>query len=121
MKIAVTSTGKNLNSEVDTRFGRARYLIIFDIDIGEYKTMNNQMNRDTVHGAGVRSGEALILLGASVLITGHCGPTAFKVLDTAGIKVVTGAAGTVEEALMLYEKGDLKDISAPDVKGHWDE
>ena len=121
MKIAVTSTGENLNSEVDPRFGRARYIIIFDSDTGEFKAMNNRMNRDAVHGAGVQAGKALILMGANVLITGHCGPTAFRVLDTAGIKVVTGATGTVEEVLMLYDKGDLKDVNAPDVKGHWNE
>lgn len=119
MKIAVTSTGDNLKSEVDSRFGRARYLIVFDSDTREFEAINNSMNRDAVHGAGVLAGEALILLGASVLITGHCGPTAFRVLETAGIKVVTGAAGTVEEALMLYEKGNLKEIGGPNVKGHW--
>ena len=119
MKIAVTSTGVNLKSEVDSRFGRAQYLIVFDEDTGEFEAMNNSMNRDAVHGAGVRAGEALIILGASVLITGHCGPTAFRVLETARIKVVTGAAGTVEEALMLYKKGNLKEIVGPNVKGHW--
>ena len=121
MKIAVTSSGENLNSEVDPRFGRARYLVIFDSDTGEFKSMDNRMNRNAVHGAGVQAGQALILLGASVLITGHCGPTAFRVLEAAGIKVVTGATGTVEGALMLYDKGDLKEVGAPDVKGHWDE
>jgi len=120
MKIAVTSTGDNLNSEVDPRFGRAGYLIIFDSDTGEFEAVNNRKNIVAVHGAGVQAGEALILLGASVLITGHCGPTAFRVLDTAGIKVVTGATGTVEEVLKLYEKGDLKEVGGPNVRGHWD-
>jgi predicted Fe-Mo cluster-binding NifX family protein len=119
MKIAVTSTGETLNSEVDPRFGRARYLIVIDSDTGEVESMDNRMNRDALHGAGVRAGEALILMGARVLITGHCGPTAFRVLDTAGITVVTGAAGRVKDVLALYEKGDLKEARAPDVKGRW--
>lgn len=120
MKIAVTSTGDNLNGDVDPRFGRAGYLIIFDSDTGKFEAVNNRMNIDAVHGAGVQAGKALILLGASVLITGHCGPTAFKVLDAAGIRVVTGVTGTVEEALKRYEKGDLKEVGGPNVKGHWD-
>lgn len=31
MKVAVSSTGKNLRSQIDPRFGRCEYLIIVDI------------------------------------------------------------------------------------------
>ena len=33
MKVAVSSTGKELESAVDQRFGRADYLVIVDTDV----------------------------------------------------------------------------------------
>jgi len=59
--------------------------------------------------------------GAQVVITGHCGPKAFKVLSSAGVKVITGAEGVkIKEALEKYKKGELKPTLEPDVEGHWE-
>ena len=53
------------------------------------------------------------------MITGHCGPKAFRTLAAAGIKIVVGAGGTVAEALEKFKAGELKESDGADVESHW--
>jgi len=119
MKIAVTAKGKDLDAEVDPRFGRAQYLIVYDTDGDSFSAMDNTANVDATHGAGVQAGQSVARAGATALITGNCGPRAFSVLKSAGVKVYTGAKGTVKEAVEAFKAGDLPPADAPNVEGHW--
>jgi predicted Fe-Mo cluster-binding NifX family protein len=119
MKIAISAAGRNPDSPMDARFGRAGYFQIFDAETGEYKVIDNTSGRDAMQGAGVQSGELVAGMGVSVLITGHCGPKAFMVLSQAGVKVMLCSGGTVENAIEKFMKGGLKEAAGPDVKGHW--
>ena len=119
MKIAVTARGAELTSEVDERFGRAMYFIIYDTDTGEFRAVNNETNLNAPQGAGVQSGELVVREGAGVLLTGHCGPKAFRVLSAAGVEVFNGCSGTVAKAIESYRKGEMQKSEAPDVRGHW--
>jgi predicted Fe-Mo cluster-binding NifX family protein len=119
MKIAISAAGRNPDSPMDARFGRAGYFQIFDDDTGEYEVIDNTSGRDAMQGAGVQAGELIAGCGASVLITGHCGPKAFRVLNGAGVKVMLCGGGSVESALEKYRKGGLKEAAGPDVNGHW--
>ncbi|MCD6261474.1 MAG: NifB/NifX family molybdenum-iron cluster-binding protein [Deltaproteobacteria bacterium] len=105
MKIAVTSKGKDLDSEVDPRFGRAAYIIIVDPDTLDFETVDNSENVNAFKGAGIQAGVTVNKKGAKVLLTGFCGPNAFKTLDAAGIKVVADVKGTVREAVEAFKKG----------------
>jgi predicted Fe-Mo cluster-binding NifX family protein len=53
-----------------------------------------------------------------VVLTGNVGPNAFQALSSAGIKIVTGASGTVREVIERYKRGELKETSTPTVRGH---
>jgi predicted Fe-Mo cluster-binding NifX family protein len=119
MKIAISAAGRNPDSPMDARFGRAGYFQIFDDDTGEYEVIDNTSGRDAMQGAGVQAGELIAGCGASVLITGHCGPKAFRVLNGAGVKVMLCGGGSVEGALEKFRKGGLKESAGPDVNGHW--
>ena len=46
-------------------------------------------------------------------------PQRFHTLSAAGIRVYTGASGTVADAVAAFEKGSLKEASSADVTGHW--
>ena len=48
MKIAITATGKTLDSQVDPRFGRAAWFIVADSDSMEFEAIAN----DNVNAAG---------------------------------------------------------------------
>jgi predicted Fe-Mo cluster-binding NifX family protein len=119
MKIAVTSSGEALNSPIDLRFGRARYFVVVDTDSGEHTVVDNEIGADAMQGAGIQAAESVSREGVEVLITGHCGPNAFRTLKAAGIEVVVGASGSVQDAVDSYEKGTLKAADRPDVEGHW--
>jgi len=119
VKIAVTSTGNELISEMDPRFGRAKYFVIVDPKTLKYEVRENVQNLTLPQGAGIQAAKTIVDEKADVLISGNCGPKAFEVLTAAGIKVVTGAKGRVIDAITQYNTGQLKPVDQANVEGHW--
>lgn len=119
MKLAVTSQGRELSSLVDTRFGRAKFFVIVDSQTGQFSAVDNVQNLNAAQGAGIQSGGKVVELGAEAVITGHVGPKAFVTLQAGGVKIYTGAAGTVADAVEQFKAGKLKQSSNADVEGHW--
>lgn len=119
MKVAVTSSGTGPAAAVDPRFGRAAGFIIYETDDGTFEYRGKSQNLNEMQGAGIQPAKNIADAGAKTLITGHCGPRAFSALSAAGVKVYTGAAGTVAEAVEALESGALKEAGDADVEGHW--
>jgi len=119
MKIAVTSSGDTLDSAVDPRFGRAAKFVVFDTETGESHAVDNSQNVQMAQGAGIQAAGTIARLGVQCLITGHCGPKAFRTLSAAGVEIFVGGEGTVREALDAHKAGKLQSASGPDVRGHW--
>jgi len=109
MKIAVTSTGPDLESELDPRFGRARYFIIIDTETNEFTAIDNLEGLNAYGGAGVRSAGIVADHGVSWVITGNVGPKAAEGLKTAGIKVALSEPIKVSEVVEKFKKGELKE------------
>ena len=57
--------------------------------------------------------------GAEVLITGFCGPNAFKALKAADIKVANDATGAVKDAVKAYVGGKLSLAEEPNAEAQW--
>lgn len=112
MKICISSQGTTLDAQVDPRFGRCQYFIIVDIDTLEYKAIKNP-NIDAMGGAGIQSGQFMAEKHVKAVITGNVGPNAFQTLKAAGIDVITGASGSVKEAVERYKKGVFTLTKAP--------
>jgi predicted Fe-Mo cluster-binding NifX family protein len=70
-------------------------------------------------GAGIQAAQIIINKGAKVVITGNVGPSALQALSAAGISVITGAYGSVREVVEKYKRGELKEVNAPTVRGHF--
>jgi predicted Fe-Mo cluster-binding NifX family protein len=119
MKIAVTSRGPSKTDQVDERFGRASYFVVHDTESGSYEPVDNLAGGGASQGAGIQAAQRIADAGADVLVTGHCGPKAFDALTAAGVAVMTGARGTVEEAIAQYHENKLQRAGGPDVAGHW--
>ena len=68
MKIAVTSRGAELDSEVDPRFGRARYFVIVDTDTGESRAVDNEQNLNAAQGAGIQAAQLVATQGVEALL-----------------------------------------------------
>jgi predicted Fe-Mo cluster-binding NifX family protein len=119
MKIAVSSTGTDADAAVDQRFGRAAGFVIVDDGDDSVVHVPNTQNLNAPQGAGIQAAKLVSDSGANVVISGHCGPKAFRTLQAAGIQVVVGATGTVKEAVVAFKAGELKASSSADVDGHW--
>jgi len=119
MKIAVTATGKDIDSEVDPRFGRAAYIIIVDSETFEFEVLDNKENANALKGAGIQAAKMVSDKGAEVLLTGYCGPNAFKATEAAGIKVANNAEGTVRKAVQAYLDGKLPLADGANAEAQW--
>ena len=119
MKIAVTSQGKDLDSQIDPRFGRAAYILIVDINDEAVEVLDNSKNVNAFKGAGIQAAARVGDSGADVLLTGFCGPNAFKVLAAAGVKVASDMNGTVRDALEAFRSGMVSFADNANAEGHW--
>ena len=118
MKIAVTSTGNTLDSQVDPRFGRAACFIIIDTEIMDFNVIENE-SVAAAGGAGISSAKVVIDAGAEAVLTGNCGPNAERTLTAGGVKLYTGITGTVAEAVEFFKSGKLTEASGPNVEPHF--
>jgi len=118
MKICVTSTANNLDAQIDPRFGRCSYLVIVDSETMQFEAVPN-MAAGATGGAGIQAAQTIASKGVKLLITGNVGPNAFQALSAAGIEIVTGAFGTVRDAVEKFKRGELSKTGAPTVGGHF--
>jgi predicted Fe-Mo cluster-binding NifX family protein len=119
MKIAITAMGKDIDSQVDPRFGRAHYILIVDQDGAVSEAIDNAQNFNAMRGAGIQTAKHLADRKVDVLLTGHCGPNAFTTLKAAGIKVGIEQSGTVKDALDRFNRNEVNFADQPNVEGHW--
>lgn len=87
MKTIITSTGENLESKFDLRFGRAGWFCVYN---NETKTCNFVENnfKNLNGGAGTKSSEMAAELGATQVVSGHFGPKAKDLLEKLKIQMV---------------------------------
>ena len=119
MKIAITSQGPGLSSPVDPRFGRAAYILIVDTEDFGFEVIDNSPNINAFKGAGIQAAVTISKSGAEALLTGYCGPNAFKTLQAAGINVVNDVTGTVEDAVTAFTEGKVTYAESANVEAHW--
>jgi len=114
----VSASTNSLEAPVDPRFGRCPYFMIVDSETLQFEAVPN-MASGAMSGAGIQAAQTIASRGVKVLITGNVGPNAFQALSAAGIKIVTGASGTVRDVIERYKRGELKETGAPTVGGHF--
>ena len=114
MKIAISSNGSTLDSEVDPRFGRCSYFIIVDPDTMEWDAISNEAAQ-MGGGAGIKAAQLVADKGIEAMISGNYGPNAFQSLMAANIRLFTGASGSVRDAIDQYQKGQLTETTGPSV------
>ncbi|MBN1898173.1 MAG: NifB/NifX family molybdenum-iron cluster-binding protein [Spirochaetes bacterium] len=118
MKIAITSTGQDLNSTVDARFGRCQYFIIYDTQTKDFQAIANEA-LSSGSGAGVQAAQTIKNNGVQVVLTGNVGPNAMTTLSAAKIGVAVGVMGTVKEAIEKYSTGEYKLADQANVSAHF--
>jgi predicted Fe-Mo cluster-binding NifX family protein len=118
MKIAVSSTGKNMNSQLDPRFGRCAYYLAVDSDDMSFEVYPNE-SAAMGGGAGIQAAQFLASKGVQAVITGNCGPNAVQILSAAGIELSTSQTGIVKEVVERFKKGELRPTSEATVDSHF--
>lgn len=119
MKIAVSAEGKDLQSKVDPRFGRAAYFIIYNTDDNTFEAVSNDDNAQAAQGAGVQAAQTVAARRVDWVVSGNMGPKAFAGLKTAKIKIACWSEGTVDEAVKLVMDNKLEELPEANVRGHW--
>ena len=71
--------------------------------------VDNVQNLNAAQGAGIQAAGNVAEHGAEAVITGHVGPNAFRTLSAAGIRIYTGAEGTVAEVLEKFKASQLQE------------
>jgi len=108
MKICVSSTGKDLDSPMDGRFGRCAYFIAVDTETMAFDVIENE-GPGLSSGAGVNAGQKVAANRCEAVISGHLGPKASSTLRAAGIPGYVFAGGSVREAVEAFKAGSLKE------------
>ena len=117
MKVAISSTGNDLDAAVDPRFGRASYIVIADSESGTIDSViDNRDAQGLAHGAGINTASRVAEAGVSLVLTGRVGPKAAAVLQAAGIKEISGVAGTVKDALLRSAGEESPPVTPPSQK-----
>jgi len=119
LKIAFTTSGDDLNAPLDSRFGRAPKFLIYDLDKNTFQVIDNSQNLNAMQGAGIQAAQTVASQDVNGLVTGNCGPKAFRVLNVAGIKIYNTSATTITEALDAYRAGKMTPVDSANVEGHW--
>lgn len=118
MKIAFPATGTDVSCLLDGRFGRAPRFLVVDTETNSYQTIENDGNADASQGAGIQSAQAVIAAGATVLVSSHCGPKAFKVFHAAGVRILQADIAPISDLMDKFRLGVLPQMQGPDKAGH---
>ena len=120
MKVLITAQNEQPGQVMELRFGRAPFFCVYDTESGKWESVNNTINMNAAQGAGIQAAQAVERLGAKVVITGHVGPKAFRVLEANQAEVYLAQEGlTVEAAMEAWKAGKLQRQLQADVEGHW--
>jgi len=105
MKIAITSNGKELNSNVDPRFGRCSYFVIYDTESKSYEFFENP-NKTAVNGAGPASVKFVVDKGVSKIVSGEFGMKIKSLLDSLKIQmiVIKDTVKTIQDIIDMLNK-----------------
>jgi predicted Fe-Mo cluster-binding NifX family protein len=112
MKIAVASSGPDLDASINPRFGRCPYFALIFSESGASETLTNPLI-DAAGGACTQGAQWILDHDVHALLTGRCGPKAIMVLEDAEIRIVEGAPGKVRDAAGLVERSVFSAAAAP--------
>ena len=114
MKIAISSTGKTLESDVDARFGRCQYFLIVEIDKKKKEIKNAKAIENTAKaqmgGAGITAGEIVANEKVDAVITTNLGPRAFSVFKQLKTKIYQGQ-GKIKNVVQDFIDDKLKELT----------
>jgi len=112
MKIAISSTGKNLTDNVSEVFARCPYFIVAEVENGKIQKIEVIENKiaNQLGQAGISAAQQMAEKDIKAVITKNVGPRALDVLNQFQIGIYAGE-GTVEKVLQEFIEGKLKKMN----------
>jgi predicted Fe-Mo cluster-binding NifX family protein len=114
MKIAISSTGKDMNSQIDPRFGRCAYFMILQTDDMSFEVIENEF-KSLGGGAGIQAAGFVHSKEVKAVLTGNCGPNAMNVFDECKVQVFPVQSGLIKDCVEQFKKGGLSPSVNPTV------
>lgn len=118
MIIGITAVdNQGLDTKTDQRFGRANYFAVVDTANMEVRFIENTA-ADAASGAGVGAAQLIADQKVDVVISRNFGPKAFSGLKSANIELYSFSGGTIKDAVVAFNNGELKKINSATHSGH---
>jgi len=108
MKIAVPAKEKTFESELDERFARAAYFLVYDIEDETYEFFSPDNSQE--HGVGTKIVNELSDRGINAVISKNVGENALTALKAANIKAYIASDGSVKENIDLLKSEKLQEF-----------
>jgi len=117
MKIAIPSKDGKIDGDMDERFGRGEYFIVFNCEdnkIISTDTINNESKNES-SGAGTKTVKDLYDLGVnSIIVKGEIGPKSWAVIKEFNLQVYNGKDySSSKEAINAFLEGKLNKVEEP--------
>jgi predicted Fe-Mo cluster-binding NifX family protein len=109
MKIALTSTGSDLEAAPTGTFGRCAHFLVIDTETDDLSDVPNPA-ANASGGAGVQAAQLMIDRGVEAVLTGRVGPKAMDVLRPAHIRIYDIGDADARTALERFRRGALAEI-----------
>ena len=87
MRIAITSRGNSLESELDQRFGHCKYFVIYDKQTGAVEIIPNPYS-EAEEQAGTLAVKLLSSKNVSKIVSGEFGIKVKPILDSLNIQMI---------------------------------
>lgn len=104
MKIAIPSTGTELESLISRNLGRAPFIVIYDSATGKYDSIKNP-GFQIQDGSGLKATDIILENNADVLLTREIGRKVYSILQKERIKIqLLNSGGTVKSVANKFLK-----------------
>lgn len=101
MKILIPTSKNDLNGEINLRFARAPYFIIYDTEKKTTEIKENPYS-DGARAVGTMVAQYIVNEGIKIVVASDMGPNAKMILTEANIEVKK-ISGSVKEALSQFK------------------
>jgi len=100
VKLIISAQNPSLEAQVDRRFGRCMWLVLFDTETNQWEAFQNP-GASQSGGAGVAAAQFIVDQKAEVVVSGDFGPNASRAFQAAKIEMrrFTDSTTTVQEAV----------------------
>lgn len=92
-----------MGSEIDTRFGRANYFMVYDMTDDKIISVEDNKYKSEGHGVGIKTAGTAVEKGCALVIGAQPGPKAEQIFKEGKIEMFVVTEGDVKDAILKYK------------------